>query len=146
MKKSNLIGIAFLIIATTLFISCNSSSEKVDKAKAEVAKANYNLDQANEEYLADMENYRIETAEKIAANQKSVADFKARIANDKSIAKDEYKAKIAALEQQNTDMKKRIDDYRETGKEKWELFKSEFSRDMDKLGKAFSDLTVKNVK
>lgn len=29
-----------------------------------------------------------------------------------------------------------MDDYKADGKEKWELFKAEFSHDMDELGKA----------
>ena len=39
-----------------------------------------------------------------------------------------------------------MDDYKETGKENWLIFKMEFNRDMDELGQAFKDLTVKNVK
>ncbi len=43
-------------------------------------------------------------------------------------------------------MKKKMENYKEEGKDKWEIFKAEFSHDMDELGKAFKDLTVKNVK
>ena len=50
------------------------------------------------------------------------------------------------MEQKNTDMKKRMDEYKADGKEQWKKFKAEFSRDMDELGQAFKDLTVKNVK
>ena len=50
------------------------------------------------------------------------------------------------MEQKNTDLKRRLDDYKQDGKENWEKFKIEFNRDMDELGKAFKDLTVKNVK
>ena len=42
-------------------------------------------------------------------------------------------------------MKKKMDDYKAEGKEQWEAFKTEFSHDMDELGQAFKDLTVKNV-
>ena len=43
-------------------------------------------------------------------------------------------------------MKKRLEEYKDEGQEKWTSFKSEFNHDMDELGKAFKDLTVKNVK
>ncbi|MFN0047523.1 MAG: hypothetical protein ACKVOU_00200 [Cytophagales bacterium] len=43
-------------------------------------------------------------------------------------------------------MKKKMDDYKEDGKENWEKFKTEFNHDMDEIGNAFKDLTVKNVK
>ena len=39
-----------------------------------------------------------------------------------------------------------MDEYNQEGKENWEKFKTEFSHDMDELGKAFKDLTVKNTK
>jgi hypothetical protein len=42
-------------------------------------------------------------------------------------------------------MKMKMDNYKEEGKDKWEIFKTEFSHDMDALGKSFKDLTVKNV-
>ena len=41
------------------------------------------------------------------------------------------------------DMKNKLDDYKTEGKEKWEVFKTEFSQDMDELDKAFNDFTVK---
>ena len=41
------------------------------------------------------------------------------------------------------DMKNKLDDYKTEGKENWEIFKSEFSNDMDELGKAFNDFTAK---
>ena len=50
------------------------------------------------------------------------------------------------LEVKNSDMRMRMDNYKEDGKDNWETFKTEFSHDMDELGKAFKDLTVKNVK
>ncbi len=39
-----------------------------------------------------------------------------------------------------------MNDYKAEGKEKWEIFKAEFSHDMDGIGKTFKDVTVKNVK
>jgi hypothetical protein len=104
------------------------------------------LDIAQAEYMADMAKYKTETAEKIAANDLIIKDFNDRIASQKKDAKVEYKQKVASLEQKNTDMKKKMDDYKLEGKENWEKFKTEFNHDMDELGKAFKDLTVKNVK
>ena len=41
-------------------------------------------------------------------------------------------------------MKAKLDAYEETGKDNWETFKTEFSRDMNDLGEAFKNFTVKN--
>lgn len=129
MRKSILRLTACIFVIGATLIGCNTSSEKVDNAEKNVLKA--------QEYLADVENYRKETADKIAANDKSIAEFKARIADEKIDAQIAYQKKIIALEQKNSDLKKRIDGYKAESKEQWELFKAEFSKDMDELGTAF---------
>lgn len=144
MKKLSLIFSALLLLAGTELISCNSSAEKVEKAEEEVKVANENLDEANAAYLADVEKFKLETNQKIDDNAKSIADFNARIATDKKEAKAEYKAKIAALELKNTDMKKKIADYKADGKDGWAKFKEEFNHDMDELGKTLKDFTTKS--
>lgn len=144
MKKISLIFSALLLLAGTELISCNSSAEKVEKAEDEVKVANENLDEANAEYLADVEKFKAETNQKIADNAKSIADFNARIASDKKEAKAEYKEKIAALELKNTDMQKKMADYKADGKDGWAKFKEEFNHDMDELGKSLKDFTIKN--
>lgn len=142
MKKNILIITSLLIISSATLISCNSSAPKSENQVIEDEKEA--LEKANEEYLAEVEKYRKESRERIEANNKNIADFKARINLQKQDAKDEYIRKITRLEQQNSDIKKKMDDYKEDGKEKWQIFKAEFSRDMDELGQAFKDLTVKN--
>lgn len=144
MKKSIFVITASALIGASILTSCSTSAEKVENAQDKVSEATLDLETANEEYLVDIENYRKETEAKIAANDKSIAEFNARIENEKDKAKADYKKKIAELEQKNSDIKKKMAEYKAEGKEKWELFKTEFSRDMDELGKAFKDLTVKN--
>ena len=146
MKKSILVFTSVTLLSGMVFLGCESSSEKVDTAEQAVTDANNELEQANQEYLADIENYRTETSSKIEANNQSIADFNLRIAKEKKEVKEDYKKKIAEPESKNSDMKKKMDEYKADGKEKWEAFKTEFSHDMDELGAAFKDLTVKNVK
>lgn len=146
MKPSIFIKPAAAIILVAIVLSCNSPAEKLNKAEVNVTEAQENLDKATEAYLTDVENYRNETAGKIAANNKSIGEFKARIENEKKEAKADYKKKVAELEQKNSDIKKRLDDYKADSKEEWEKFKTEFNHDMEELGNAFKDLTVKNTK
>ncbi len=138
---------ALVFISGASFLtSCNSPSENVAHAEDKVMEAQRDLDNANIAYLADMVTYRQETAVKIEVNNKSIADFNARVETEKAEAKADYKKKIAELEHMNTDMKKRLEDYKADGKDNWDKFKIEFSHDMEELGKAFKDLTVSNVK
>jgi hypothetical protein len=146
MKKSILILIGCAFITGAFLTSCNTPSQKVEDAQKNVIQANKDLEQANKEYLADMDNYRLETAKQIAANEQSMTEFKARIAHDKKTVKAEYDKKIAELEQKNSDMKKRLDDYKAEGKDNWVKFKADFSHSMDELGQAFKDLTAKKAK
>ena len=145
MKKSILALAACTFIAGAILTSCNTPAEKVENAQENVIQANKDLDQANQVYLADIENYRLETAKRIAANEQAIAEFNAGIEHEKKAVRAEHKKKIAELEQKNREMKKKLADYKAEGKEKWEIFKAEFSHDMDNLGKAFKNITVKNV-
>lgn len=146
MKKNKIIFIltGFVLATGIFFTACNTPAQNVEKAKEDVDAANKNLEAANEAYLADVENYRKETAEKIAANDRSIAEFNTRIENEKADAKADYKRKIMELEQKNTDMKKTMNDYKAEGKEQWENFKNDFNRNMDELGNALEDLTTKD--
>jgi cell division protein FtsL len=146
-KKMEKMGLtSFKVIAAALVFgsainlaSCNSSAEKVDNAEEALLEAAQDLDDANAEYLEDVENFRIETRERIDANNQSIIEFNARIDSQKKEAREAYKQDIADLEAQNTDMQKRMDDYKADSQENWSQFKEEFSKDMNDLGTAFTN-------
>ena len=146
MKKSILAFAACSLITGAFFTSCNTPSQKVENAQENVGEANKDLAKANEEYIADIATYRQETAVAVAANEESITELNAKMAKDKRAARADFKKKIADLEQKNRDMKMKMDNYKEEGKDKWVIFKAEFSHDMKELGKAFKDLAVNNVK
>lgn len=139
------IAIPAFMLALTLG-SCNTPSEKVTNAKEDVVEARAALEKAEADCTSDIEKFRKETDERIVANQKSLNEFNARISKQKKEAQEEYKNKVADLEQKNSDMKKKMDDYKAAGKENWEKFKIEFSHDMSELGKALSGLADKNLR
>lgn len=144
MKKSIMKLSGVVLIVCAFGMGCTSSTEKLKDAKEDVVEADAELEKAKAEYLQDMETYRAEAAARIIENEKSIAEFKARVAKEKSKAKEDYNKKIADLESRNTDMKKQLDNYEDDGFEKWKAFKTEFGKDMDSLGNAFKNLTIKN--
>lgn len=146
MKKSIIKIASYFLLSGVILASCNSPEKKVENAQNEVEEANKNLDKANQEYVTDVENYRKESAERIAENDTTIAEYKIRVAEQKKSLKAEYLKKITALETQNSDMKMRMENYKEEGKEKWEIFKTEYTHDMDAMTQAFRNLTEKNVK
>jgi F0F1-type ATP synthase membrane subunit b/b' len=137
MKKSIFVFIVSAFSIAILSTSCNTPAEKVENAIDKVNKANADLAKANEDYNNEVDAYRKEEAAKIAVNDISIAEFKARITTQKKEAKSKYLKDIADLEQKNSDMKKELDIYKAESKENWAVFKVKFSHDMDELGKAF---------
>lgn len=146
MKKSiGVVSVAVVLMAS-LLVSCTSSADDVENAEEELVDAQEKLDESNEKYKLDMKDYKATVAAQISANEKSIKDFNARIETQKSEAKAEYKKKIADLETKNSDMKKRMEDFKADGQSSWDLFKLEFSREMDALGTAFKNFTITDEK
>lgn len=132
------------LITSVSLLSCNNSPQSTQTVQTTVIDSTKIKDSINNEYMEDIVVFKKQAADRISANDSSIASFKERIKHGKKQAKAEYDKKIDDLEQKNTDMKKRIDDYKAEGKEKWETFKKDFSHGMDELGKAFTDLTTKS--
>ncbi|MES2618625.1 MAG: peptidase M23 [Bacteroidota bacterium] len=144
MKNKNLFLVAVATITSSLFVSCTSSSQKVENADANVTEAKQELAEAKSDYIAEMVIFKQETNEKIAANELVIADLKSKMSKVKKDEKAAYIEQIAVLEKKNTDLKIRMENYNEDGNDKWESFKREFNHDMDELGKSLNDLTVDN--
>jgi chromosome segregation ATPase len=145
MKKSIFTVASVLMIAASTFTSCDTPKDDVVNAQENVADAQKNLDEATDDYIAEIESFRTETNEKIAANDRSIAVLKANVAEKNAATKSAYWSKIAELEKRNGELKIRMADYKADGKDNWGTFKSEFNHDMDGLGSAFKDVTVKNA-
>jgi hypothetical protein len=144
MKKLIFTITASILLTGAIFTSCNTAAEKVENAKDKSVKADEDFNIANEEYLADVENFKKETTVKIDTNKQMIADFNLKIASAKKDARAYYVEQITILEQKNIAMKEKLDAYKVSGKDNWETFKTEFSSDMDELGEAFKNFTVKN--
>jgi F0F1-type ATP synthase membrane subunit b/b' len=148
MKKSTAPLIAFSVLFAFVFLflvgismtSCDNKAQNVADAEKNVKEATISLDKANKEQEAEIEKFKKEAADKIAANEKSIAQFKARKEADRKVAEADYNKEVLRLEQKNSDMKKKMDDYKFESVEKWEIFKSDFGHGMEELGKAFTDI------
>lgn len=136
--------VIFSLLLGMMFTSCDSPSQKVRSAEANVEEAEEDLAQAKEEYRNDVETYRLQTAERIAANKRSINEFKVSIERETPNVRTDYNKKIAELEKKNSDLQMKLDSYEADSKGQWEAFKIEFNRDMEHLGTALKDLTRKN--
>lgn len=143
MKKTVLILTIGGLISGVMLTGCDSPAQKVENAQNTVTEANKSLDKANADYQTDIDNYRKQTADKIAANNKSYADFKERMEKEKKNIKADNQKKLDAIEQKNSDLQKKMDDFKASTKENWEAFQSDFNRQMDGLAQDFKDLENK---
>lgn len=135
-----------MLLVGVSFYGCKTSAEKVKKAEENVSDANDELDKENAALKKEMEDYKKEQQALIEANEKSITEFNMRIANEKSEAKADYEKKIAELNQKNSDLKKKMNDFNTSNRISWEQFKDEFGRDMSDLGTALRDFTIKGDK
>ena len=150
MKKTIFILGITVFMAGTMLVGCLSSGEKVEAARDNVKDANENVQIANQELNKAKQDsilqFRKEAVERINMNKKSIADFKLKIAKENKVVKAKNEKKLAELEEKNNKLEKTLSDYKEDGQEKWSEFKIEFNHDLDEIGKAFQDLSKKNVK
>ena len=120
--------------------------ENVQEAKKEVVKAKHELKEAQMDSVKEYNLFKQESEVKIKHNEKRIAELKLEYSKLNSEVKVEYQKKLAELEQKNTELNGKLKTYKINEDKKWKTFKKEFSHDMDELGKALKDFTVKNNK
>jgi chromosome segregation ATPase len=141
-------------MAGTIFTGCQSSTQKQEAAQAKVKDARQDLNEAkkNANEVAqkaataeEWKTFKSESELKIKENEIRIAELKIKLKKPGEIFDALYENKIVKLEQQNKDVKAKLEAY-EKSQSNWESFKREFNHDMDELGKALKDLTVNNTK
>lgn len=93
-----------------------------------------------------IKQFKNESNKKIVNNEKIISDIKMQIAKAEKTTKTEYEKLAAGLEKKNREMKKKLNKVNEKGKEKWQVFKRDFNRDLDDLNKSIDDLLEKSKK
>jgi hypothetical protein len=132
-------------IAGALFIGCQKTSEQgAATGKAIASDATQDVKDIKADYKADWKKFKADSDEQIKANENRIAAFKEQIKKAGTKTEAKYKKGIAELEQKNRDLKQKLEDYKDDGETKWEVFKTDFSHDMDSIGKTMADLFKDN--
>jgi outer membrane murein-binding lipoprotein Lpp len=150
--KNSITSLSIAVFVTGLLLTgCQSSATKVQDAEKKVQDANENLTDAKQDLnkaqndsATEYQLFKKEAEEKIQANDKSIAEFNARIANEKLDNKLQYEKKLSDLQQTNSDLKKKLDDYKEQGKDAWKTFRISFNHDMNELKIKLNSITGKH--
>ena len=124
--------------------STEHARENLKDASKKESSAKSDLKTAQKDSVSEYQAFKKEQNMKIANHKHSIANFKARIAKEKAEDKAQYEKKLAVLEEKNTDLKKRLDDYKEDGRDKWITFTNKFNKDMHELHTSLKNFTVGN--
>lgn len=150
MFRKNLMVLSF--ITSIVFTGCDSSAQKVKDAKEDVQDAKIELSQAQKDSSAkaikearenDYRVFKIETDAQIKTNNVRIDELKSKKRMPGKTNDADYTKRIEELRKRNTDLKTRLDNY-DTNTSDWDIFKREFSHDMDELGQSLKDFTVNN--
>jgi hypothetical protein len=146
MKNSILVLMSILLLSATLVSSCQSSAKKGNNAEEKVQDAKMDLNDIRLDTISKYEQFKIEAEKVIIAQENNIKELKDKMASEKKEINADYSKKLVELESKNNELKKKLANFKNDGQDKWDSFKNEFNHDMNKLGKAFKDLTVENKK
>lgn len=136
---------SFLKIATVALLATSASSgmaqvEKTKTAGENVEQVNTEVEQVKPLYKEEMKQFQLKSKEQIVENDKKIVALKESAKGKSEEAKVEFDKSVDALAQKNQALKVKIDGYKDSGKEQWELFKNEFSLELNELNQSLSKL------
>ena len=149
-SKNSVFALALVLsVAGIMITGCQSSDSKAEKVREKSRDAEQQGIVSNQEpdqALNDsIQLFKKESGELIISYEKSIAELKTKIENEKEENKIIMEKKLALLEQKSEDLKIKLQEYKAESADKWTSFKNEVNHDLEELGEAFKDLTVDNV-
>ena len=150
MKITHVKRMLGIIAIAGFMLGCQSPSEKEEKAKAAVTKAEEDLKAKEAAASADIIKQTEEAEWKAlkAATEAAVKANDLRIVELRSKKSGSAKTvdQINALEKSNKDLKTKLDNYEKNRPTDWAAFKREMTHDMESIADAFKELGEDNKK
>ena len=144
MKTKYLILTGIVLMNVVLLTRINFAQEtKVESATEKVKNAKLELKDAQAESDKEFREFKAKADLKISDNEKSIAEFKVKIKTADEKFKIKYEKKVDTLELRNSELKKKVSEYKYEGKDQWVIFKRGFNHDLKVVGKAIKDLFSK---
>jgi len=143
MKKNTIFLVLAILFVGGMITGCLSSSpqgdtnqEQVQNARDGVTAANRDLDMAIQDSI---EQYQRESESTFSQYERRLAEYKANISSQRAEYRHAYEQKWSELDRKNRAMKRKLSEYKDTGRDTWKSFKNEFNHDMSTLGHSISD-------
>lgn len=150
MKTRIILNLFLATLVSISISSCNKSpkSKQVDlnEAKQEVEIAKEDLDKATTDSVNAFNKYKSSIQIKLVENERIITNLKDMIKDKDRKTQTLYYKQLENLQIRNTELKLKIENYRQGPTQKWELFKVDFNNDLDDLGKAISTTANNNMK
>lgn len=150
MKTRIILNLFLATLVSISILSCNKSpkSKQVDlnEAKQEVEIAKEDLDKATTDSVNAFNKYKSSIQIKLVENERIITNLKDKIKDKDRKTQTLYYKQLENLQIRNTELKLKIENYRQRPTQKWELFKVDFNNDLDDLGKTISTTANNNMK
>ncbi len=144
MKRSILSIIVFSVLTFSL-VRCSSSGRE-ERTPLDVSKdANKEMIDQNTARQLEIAEYVEEAQMEINENQRDIERLRAQKRIETAKAREEREARIAALEERNNELEKKLKNFKGNTAESLNDFKAEMKHDMRELGKALNELGSDNV-
>jgi hypothetical protein len=142
--KTFLLFLAMIVfVAGTMLTGCKPFMNKVINARENELDVKEDLNLVLKD---SVQRFKDESKEIIGNYEASISEFRLITAKENKENKASHEKKLGKLEQEISDLNKRLDDYKGEGQTAWTSFKNEFNHDMDEVGKELQELTLKNIK
>lgn len=150
MKTRIILNLLLAVLVSISVSSCNKSPKAkeadLNDAKQEVEKAKEDLDEAKIDSVVAFNKYKSSIQIKLVENEKVITDLKAKIGDKDRKTQTLYYKQLENLQIKNTELKLKIENYKQGPTQKWELFKVDFNNELDNLGKSISNTANNNMK
>lgn len=149
-QKNYMVMVLGLVLLALMMGCTKSSDPKVANAKKSVNAVTEDvkdaLTDAQAAFREEWLQFTRESETKFAANNKVIAEYKAKMTTAEGKLQAAYDKKIDMLDKKNKELKAKLDEWKDDGKSDWAQFKSELNRDLETLGNALKDFNVDNTK
>lgn len=150
MKYPKTYKLVLYLVVSIFILSCNKSpkakEEVLNNAKKDVVMASDDLTRATKDSINEFNKYKSNIQFKLVENDKIITDLKSKIKDFDKNKQTSYYKQIEKLQLRNTELKLKIENYKQGPSQKWELFKMDFNKELDELGKSISNSAKENMK
>ena len=140
MKTRIILNLLLAVLVSISISSCNESPKakeaELNEAKQEVENAEVDLDEAKTDSVYAFNKYKSSIQIKLVENEKVITDLKVKIEDKDRKTQTLYYRQLENLQIKNTELKLKIENYKQGPTQKWELFKVDFNNELDDLGKS----------